>query len=229
MIAENLSHIRAAISQAAGKAGRKTDEITLVAVSKTVAVETIGEAVACGQVCFGENYLKEAAEKIPRLPVHLSWHFIGHLQSNKVRQAVELFSIIETVDQLKTAQLIDKYSKQHYRTPEILVQVNTGREPQKSGVFPEKASELILGINSHTELAVAGLMTMPPYSPDPEQSRPFFRELRLLAKQLAEKGLFKDNDRVALSMGMSHDFPVAIEEGATILRVGTALFGKRML
>ncbi|MCL1980264.1 MAG: YggS family pyridoxal phosphate-dependent enzyme [Proteobacteria bacterium] len=229
MVRDNLAHIQETIARSARKAGRNPREIKLVAVSKTVDIELIAEAVQAGQTLFGENYIQEAADKMTRLPPSLKWHFIGRLQSNKARQAAELFEVIETVDRWKVAAALDSHARLLGKTLSILLQVNIGREPQKSGVLPEAAETLLRKISGETSLRVFGLMTMPPYSPDPEQSRPLFSALRQLAEQLASRGLFADNAAVELSMGMSNDYAVAIEEGATLVRVGSALFGSRQV
>ncbi|MCI5150965.1 MAG: YggS family pyridoxal phosphate-dependent enzyme, partial [Candidatus Electrothrix sp. MAN1_4] len=171
--------------------------------------------------------LQDAEAKISQLPSSLRWHFIGHLQSNKAKMAVELFQMIETVDRLKIAQALDRHAAAFTKKLDILVQVNVGREPQKSGVLPEDAPELLQALQPLTNLRVRGLMTMPPYGRDPEESRLFFKSLKKLSLELAAKDNFYDNAAVELSMGMSGDFTVAIEEGATLVRVGTAIFGKR--
>jgi hypothetical protein len=227
MVRDNLAHILETIAQTARKVGREPAEIKLVAVSKMVGVDLMQEAVASGQILFGESYLQEAAEKIPFFAPAVSWHFIGHLQSNKVKQAVKLFHVIETVDRWKVAKALDNQAGILNKKISVLIQVNIGREQQKSGVLPEEAEALLRQVAQETELRVLGLMTMPPFFPDPEKSRPYFRELRQLAQQLANLNLFADNARVELSMGMSNDYQVAIEEGATLVRVGTALFGIR--
>lgn len=227
MIRDNLHQISNTIRESALKVGRNPDEIKLVAVSKTVAPALIQEAVDCGQMLFGENYLQEAANKISLFPRETQWHFIGHLQSNKARQAAELFQVVETVDRWKIAKLLDEHAKHLGKTLSILIQINLGRERQKSGVSPEDVEQLLRKITQTTNLRVLGLMTMPPFFDLPEQSRPYFRELKKLSLQLAAMDLFADNTNVALSMGMSNDYPIAIEEGATIVRVGTALFGSR--
>ena len=227
MIRNNLLVIRATMEQAAVRAGRDPKTIRLVAVSKFVAPERIQEAADCGQTLFGENYLQEAADKIPRITGKVGWHFIGHLQSNKAAQAAVLFDMVETVDRLKIAVALDRQAQQLNKQLAVLIQVNVGREQQKSGVRPEAAEQLLRSIGEKTNLRACGLMTMPPFFDNPEKSRPYFKELRELAKHLAACGLFQDNERVELSMGMSADYPVAIEEGATIIRVGTALFGSR--
>jgi pyridoxal phosphate enzyme (YggS family) len=227
MICDNLDRIRTRIEQAAECSNRNPDDIRLVAVSKRMPTEAVLEAQQCGQIMFGENYLQEAKEKITRLDPSLCWHFIGHLQSNKVRLAAELFQVIETVERIKTGKALDKHAGKLGKKLDILIQVNVGREPQKAGVLPEQAEELLQLLQPLANLKICGLMTMPPYGREPEASRPWFRKLKQLSRQFADKGLFTDNNSVELSMGMSGDFPVAIEEGATLIRVGTALFGPR--
>lgn len=227
MLCDNLARIRETIAQTAIRVGRDPKGIKLVAVSKTVDVALIRQAMDCGQTSFGENYLQEAAGKIPLLAASANWHFIGHLQSNKARQAVALFDTIQTVDRWKLAKALDNHASSLNKPVQVLIQVNIGRESQKSGVLPEKAEELLRQIAQETHLAVRGLMTIPPFFSDPEKSRPYFKELSHLAKRLAARNLFADNNAVELSMGMSDDYPIAIEEGATIVRVGTALFGAR--
>lgn len=227
MIAQNLDAILKDITCCAHRYGRDADSVKLVAVSKRKPVALIQEAYDNGQRLFGENYLQEAADKIPQLPVDISWHFIGHLQSNKAKQAVALFDVIETVDRLKLAKLIDKHAKALNKKISILLQVNIGMEPQKAGVLPEEAESLLTQIREQTDLPVLGLMVIPPYADDAEQTREYFIEARLMAEKFAQKQLFSDNKNVALSMGMSGDYQVAIEEGATFIRLGTALFGAR--
>lgn len=226
-IAEKLECIRQRMAAAARRAGRDSGSVRLVAVSKRVPVDRIAEAVAAGQLLFGENYLQEATEKIGRLDPAINWHFIGHLQSNKTKAAAELFGMVETVDRLKLAKALDKHAAAAGRTLSVLMQVNVGREPRKAGAAPEAAETLLREINALGHLAVKGLMTMPPFFDQPERARPFFRELRLLSEELAGKGLLGAHGPIELSMGMSGDFEVAIEEGATLIRVGTALFGAR--
>jgi len=225
MIHDNLAHILETIAQAAGRVDRDPKDIKLMAVSKMINVDLIRQAIENGQMLFGENYLQEAAGKIALLPTTVNWHFIGHLQSNKAKQAVELFNVIETVDRLKVAKALDSHAKMLKKKLSVLIQINTGREKQKSGVLPEEAEELLDQVSQKTDLRILGLMTMPPFSSDPENSRPYFRELKDCANRLAALNLFWDNSHVELSMGMSGDYPVAVEEGATIVRVGTALFG----
>ena len=226
-IAEKLASIRARMAAAAQRAGRSPESVTLVAVSKIMPVATIAEAVGAGQLLFGENYLQEAEEKIRQLPSTLKWHFIGHLQSNKAKTAATLFHMVETVDRIKLARMLDKHAAEAGRVLPVLVQVNVGREPQKAGVLPEEAEQLLREMQALPHLAVRGLMTMPPFFDQPERARPSFRALRVLSEELAVKGLLGSHGSIELSMGMSGDFEVAIEEGATLVRVGTALFGAR--
>jgi len=227
-IANNLAEIRRRISLAAQRVERDPGKITLVAVSKKKPLADIMAAHDAGQQVFGENYLQDARDKIKQCPEKLSWHFIGHVQSNKARQVAELFTMVETVDRLKLAKALDKHAGQFGRCLDVLVQVNIGRELQKSGVLPENAAELLSGINPLPNLRVRGIMVMPPYSVNPEDSRAFFRQARELAYELKDSGFFANLQQIELSMGMSGDFEVAVEEGATMVRVGTALFGKRV-
>jgi len=227
VICANINRIREQIAESARGCGRNPDEIKLLAVSKRMGTEKIAAAVQCGQQLFGENFVQEAKDKIERLEHRITWHFIGHLQTNKARLAVRLFAMIETVDRLKLALALNRHAKELGRTVDILVQVNIGLEQQKSGVTPENAEHFLKELGTLHNLRVRGLMTMPPYSEDPERSRPYFKELKILADRYADKKLFADNSSVILSMGMSNDFPVAIEEGTTLIRIGTAIFGER--
>lgn len=226
-IRENLAAIRARMAAAATRVGRAPESVTLVAVSKYVSVERIAEAMAAGQELFGENYLQEAEEKIARLPSSLKWHCIGHLQSNKAKAAATLFHMVETVDRIKLARALDRHAAEAGLVLPVLIQVNVGREPQKAGVLPEEAAALLGEMRELAHLEVRGLMTMPPFFDQPEAARPYFRALRELAQALASKGVLGGHGAIELSMGMSGDFEVAIEEGATLVRVGTALFGAR--
>ncbi|MFU8818253.1 MAG: YggS family pyridoxal phosphate-dependent enzyme [Desulfurivibrio sp.] len=229
-IEENLAAVRARIAAAAERAGRDPATVRLVAVSKRVPAERLRQAIAAGQRLFGENYLQEAQEKIAEFDPagELAWHFIGHLQSNKAKVAAESFSMVETVDRLKLATLLDRHAAAAGRILSVLVQVNVGGERQKSGVTPEQTAELLREMARLPALRVAGLMTMPPWSAEAEESRPHFRRLRQLAEELAGRGLLGRHGAVELSMGMSGDFEVAVEEGATLVRVGTAIFGPRL-
>jgi len=226
-IKENLASIQDRIVSAAHRAGRDPASVTLVAVSKKKPLTAVLEAASAGQKIFGENYFQDAKEKILACPERLSWHFIGHVQSNKAKPVAELFDMVETVDRLKLARALDKHARNCDRMLSVLLQVNVGRDPKKSGVMPEDIEPLLRGITEFANLKLKGFMTMPPFMANPEDVRPFFRRLRLLAEDFRERGFFAGPDQIQLSMGMSADFEVAIEEGATLVRVGTALFGPR--
>jgi pyridoxal phosphate enzyme (YggS family) len=223
-LATNMETIRQRIRAACGRAGHNPDSVTLLAVSKTYPPETIKAAADCGQVFFGENKVQEAKAKIPLCPGALRWHFIGHLQSNKCRDAVELFEMIQSVDSLSLAQEINKRAEQAARRMPVLMEVNVAGEASKFGYQPERLLAELKQLNALPRLEIRGLMTVPPWSPEAEDSRPHFRRLREL-KQRAEAVLGAPLPH--LSMGMSGDFEIAIEEGATMVRVGTALFGPR--
>ncbi|MBV5305848.1 MAG: YggS family pyridoxal phosphate-dependent enzyme [Desulfobulbaceae bacterium] len=227
MILSNLKTIRLQIQKTASKCGRDPDAIRLVAVSKKCPVSSLQEAMQANQFLFGENYIQEAVQKKAVTGDSALFHFIGHLQSNKVRPAAQTFQMIETIDRFKLAAALDKELKLQGRNMDILVQVNIGRELQKSGILPEDTEKLLTQILPLSNLKIRGLMTIPPFAENPEQTRPYFRALRLLAKEMQEKKYFFDNNHVELSMGMSSDYAIAIEEGATLIRVGTAIFGDR--
>ena len=226
-IAGNIETIRARIRAAAKRAGRDPDSVRLVAVSKRQSLAAIREAMAAGQVVFGENYLQEAEDKVAALGQGVIWHCIGHLQSNKARIAAEIFDCIETLDRLKLAKALEARLAELGKTLPVLIQVNVGGEAQKAGVAPEEAGQLCRELQQFPHLRLQGLMTMPPFVDDPEESRACFRQLRLLGEELVAQGLLGQHGPVEFSMGMSGDFEVAIEEGATLVRVGTALFGER--
>ncbi|MFO7761200.1 MAG: YggS family pyridoxal phosphate-dependent enzyme [Thermodesulfobacteriota bacterium] len=228
-IQKNLRSIQQRINKAAERSGHDPGSIRLVAVSKRHDSEAVQRALEAGQLVFGENYLQEAREKIEKIGPEpgLKWHFIGHLQSNKAKQAALLFDMIETVDRLKLAKALDRYAGEAGRKLSILVQINIGGEEQKAGVSPQEAEQLISNISEYPNLRIQGLMTMPPWRSDPEEVRPWFRKLRLMAEDFRSKGCLAEKDKLELSMGMSHDFETAIEEGATLVRVGTAIFGPR--
>lgn len=226
-IADNLHEITSNIHRVAIDCGRSPDEIQLVAVSKKFPVSAIEEAILAGQKIFGENYIQESETKAREVGNKCTLHFIGHLQSNKAKIAARIFDVIETVDSFKLANLLSKQLVQLDRTLDILLQVNIGHDSHKSGIEAEEAAGLLNQINELPNINAIGLMTMPPFTDDPELARPHFRQLRLLAEELDRKGLFVSGKRVELSMGMSNDYHVAIQEGATIIRVGTAIFGQR--
>jgi len=223
-LAENLNSIQQRIGAACGRAGRDPASVTLLAVSKTHPPETVQEAIEAGQLLFGENKVQEAKAKIPLCPGKARWHFIGHLQSNKCRDAVELFALIQSVDSLALAQEINKRAEAAAETMPVLLEINVAGEASKFGYPPEQMLAELRTINALPRLEVQGLMAIPPFSPVPEKTRPYFQKLREL-KQRAEAVLGVPLPE--LSMGMSGDFEIAIEEGATLVRVGTALFGER--
>jgi pyridoxal phosphate enzyme (YggS family) len=222
--AENLDSIRQRMAAACARAGRDVSSVTLLAVSKSHPPETIREAVAAGQLLFGENKIQEAKAKIPLCPGRARWQFIGHLQSNKVRDAVGLFDLIQGVDSLAIAQEISKRAVQAAKTMPILLEVNVAGERSKFGYRPEQLLAELPELNALPKIEIHGLMAIPPYTPVPEKARPCFQKLRELNTQA---GALLGAPLPQLSMGMSGDFEVAIEEGATLVRIGTALFGER--
>jgi hypothetical protein len=223
-LAGNFEKVQQRIRAACDRADREPNSVTLLAVSKTHPPETIRAAADCGQVFFGENKVQEAKAKIPLCPGKLRWHFIGHLQSNKCRDAVELFEMIQSVDSLPLAQEINKRAEQAAKRMPVLMEVNVAGEASKFGYQPERLLAELKQLNALPRIEIHGLMTVPPWSPEAEDLRPHFRRLREL-KQRAEQVLGAPLPH--LSMGMSGDFEIAIEEGATMVRVGTALFGAR--
>ena len=223
-LADNLLLIQQRIRAACDRVDREPNSLTLLAVTKTHPPEVIKTAVEAGLLFFGENKVQEAKAKIPLCPGRARWHFIGHLQSNKCRDAVELFEMIESVDSLAIAQEISKRAEQAAKTMPVLLEVNVAGEASKFGYKPERLLAELKDLNKLPRLEIQGLMAVPPWSPTPESSRPHFQRLRELKAQ-AETELGAPLPH--LSMGMSGDFEVAIEEGATIIRVGTALFGDR--
>ena len=227
MIAENIRKIREKITEAAAKANRSPDAIKLVAVSKHFPAAKINEAYAAGQTIFGENYIQEVQLKRGQVPNSVIFHFIGHLQSNKAKIAAATCNMIETVDGLKLGKALHNHLQILNRTMDVLIQVNIGKEAQKYGVKSSETAELLRNLNELPRLRVCGLMTMPPLVENPEFSRPHFANLRVLSEKLMQEGLFPSIEKPHLSMGMSSDYHIAIEEGATIVRVGTAIFGQR--
>jgi pyridoxal phosphate enzyme (YggS family) len=219
-----LEKVRAAIAEAAGRAGRDKAEIELVTVSKTQTADRIREAMRAGLTHFGENKVQEGARKIEELGRGV-WHLIGHLQTNKAKAAVQIFDSIDSVDRLELAKEIDQRAELFGKTQNVLLQVNVAGESSKFGCAPPAARELAEAINALPRLCLRGLMTIAPYSDDPEKSRPHFAQLRELRETIqVDTGLLLP----VLSMGMSGDFAVAVEEGSTSLRIGTALFGERL-
>ena len=212
------------MGEACRRAGRSPDEVELVAVSKTFGPDAVAEAAACGLSVFGENRVQEAAAKIPAGPGHLRWHLVGHLQRNKAAYAVELFDLIHSVDSVRLLEALDRAADALGKTQRVLVEVNVAGEASKFGVAPEDLPALLVEARRLSRIELAGLMCIPPPVEDLERARPHFRRLRELRDRCTEEqGLLLPE----LSMGMSHDFEVAIEEGATLVRVGSAIFGER--
>ncbi len=226
---QRLERVREQIAAAANRVNRRPEEITLVAVSKTHPPELVREAIAAGATDLGENRVQEAEAKISRVGRGAArWHLIGHLQSNKARRAVELFDVIHSLDSVALVQRLDRMCGEANREVlPVLIQVDLAREATKSGVAESEVPKIIAAIRQSQTLRLTGLMTLPPYSDAPEQARPFFRRLRELRDELRAQGAFGDQGG-ELSMGMTNDYLVAIEEGATIVRIGTAIFGTRI-
>ena len=228
-LSERIEAVRGRIEACALRCNRAPNEITLVAVSKTHPAEVIREAIAAGVTDLGENRVQEAEGKIPEVGRHAArWHLIGHLQSNKARRAVELFDVIHSLDSVALAQRLDRMCVELNRQElPVIIQVDLGREATKSGADEAEVLQLVEASKHCQRLRLSGLMTLPPYFDDAEQVRPFFRKLRELRDELSSRRAFGDL-RGELSMGMTHDYEIAIEEGATIVRVGTAIFGARV-
>jgi len=221
-IRENLARVLAKIEAAARRAGRDPADVQLVAVTKNRPVEQIREVLECGPYVLGENRVQEALAKIPQLPPETVWHLIGHLQRNKAKFAVRHFALIHSLDSLRLAEALQRTAEAQDRTVEVLLEVNISGEASKFGLSPDEVEPLLAEIaRSLDRLKVRGLMTMAPYVEDPETVRPVFRGLRQLRDRLAGEGY----DLPHLSMGMTNDYEVAVEEGATMVRIGTAIFG----
>ncbi len=225
-IAENLRSVRSRIEAAARKGGREPEAVTIVAVTKTVAPERIREAVASGITCLGENRVQEARDKIAAIGRVAQWDFIGHLQTNKAALAATLFDRVHSVDSERVAWALDRAARKQGRRLPVLVQVNLSGEESKFGIESGAALDLLHSIAGLANLAVEGLMTIPPYFDNPEKTRALYRGLRELRDEAAALAL-AGVAMTHLSMGMSHDYPVAVEEGATLVRIGTAIFGQR--
>ena len=224
-IASNLMRLREEVESIALECGRNPREIQLLAVSKTFSADAVEEARAAGQTLFGENRVQEAQQKIPQVKrTDLTWHLIGPLQSNKARHAAELFDVIQTLDRPKIVRKLHQCAQELGKVLSVLVEVKIGQEPQKHGVLPEEALSMVELIDSMSGLQLEGLMTVPPYHEESEASRPYFRKM---ADLLDGVNRHRRPPLKELSMGMSHDYRIAIEEGATLLRVGTAIFGPR--
>ena len=223
-LAENLVSIQQRIVAACARAGRDVGSVTLMAVSKGMSPEVVREAAECGLTLFGESKVQEAKVKISQCPGRLRWQMIGHLQSNKCRDAVQLFEMIQSVDSLALAQEINKWAVKEAKTMPVLLEVNLAGESTKFGFKPEQLLAELEMMNALPKIEIHGLMMIAPWTPEPEKVRPIFRQLRELKTQCEEK---LGAPLPQLSMGMSGDFEVAIEEGATMVRVGTSLFGSR--
>ena len=222
-----INNVKSRIKKTAASCGRGHESIHLVVVSKTKSAQMVEEAINAGAKDLGENYIQEADKKIKALSQYpVSWHFIGHLQKNKAKYAVKLFDLIHTVDKIKLALELDKHAKKTGKIQNILIQVNIGKETLKSGVDEKDAENLIKEISHLRNLSIKGLMAIPPYFDDPEKTRPYFKALFDL-KTLINKKTIPNVFLSELSMGMTNDYTIAVEEGSTLVRVGTAIFGKR--
>ena len=226
MITENLREVHARIEAACARAGRDPAGVTLVDVSKTKPVEMLMEAYNAGERVFGENKVQEILEKAPQMPADVRWHMIGHLQRNKVRQVIGQVEMIHSVDSLRLAEAIEQEAAKKDLTVPVLVEVNVAREDSKFGVFVEDVPELVLQMAAMPHLRVSGLMTIAPFVDNPEKNRPVFRKLNELSVDIRERNMNNVSMDI-LSMGMTGDYEVAIEEGATLVRVGTGIFGER--
>ncbi|MCI5568345.1 MAG: YggS family pyridoxal phosphate-dependent enzyme [Lachnospiraceae bacterium] len=226
MLKENYSIVRENILKACEKAGRDPESVKLIAVSKTKPAEDIEEIYSLGQRDFGENKVQELSQKIEILPDDIKWHLIGHLQHNKVKYIIGKTELIHSVDSERLAITISKEAVKHNVTADVLIEVNVAGEESKFGVTTDETIELIEKISKLPGIHICGLMTIAPFVADPEENRPVFRKLRELSVDIADKKI--DNVTMSvLSMGMTNDYIVAIEEGATLVRVGTAIFGER--
>jgi pyridoxal phosphate enzyme (YggS family) len=223
-IAENLECVRGQIAQAAAKSSRSADDVTLVAISKTHDAAKVREAIEAGLHLFGESRVQEARVKIPELPSSTRWHFVGHLQKNKIRHALPLFDLIHSVDSLALAEEINRIAEEEGMHPRVLLEVNVAGEGSKFGFAPDKVHAEMESLLGLPRLSILGLMCVPPIADDPEASRKYFVALRQLRDRLQTECHV---DLAQLSMGMTQDYRVAVEEGATLVRVGTAIFGER--
>lgn len=226
MIQEQMKNVEEKICRACERSGRKREEVTLIAVSKTKPIEDLKEAYACGARFFGENKVQEITEKYPQMPADVQWHMIGHLQRNKVKYIVDKVALIHSVDSLRLAQTIQTEAEKHQVTVPILLEVNVAEEESKFGVSVAETLPLAQQISSLPNVHIEGLMTIAPYVDEPEENRWIFKKMKQLSIDIRQKNI--DNvDMYVLSMGMTGDYEVAIEEGATMVRVGTGIFGSR--
>jgi pyridoxal phosphate enzyme (YggS family) len=227
-LAERLARVRAQLAEAAEKAGRQPEEVALIAISKTHPAAVVKHLIELGATDVGENRVQEAEEKIAEVGRDkVRWHLVGHLQANKARRAVNLFDVVHSLDSIDLARRLDRLCGEEGREKlPVLIQVDLGQEETKSGIEETALWQLAEGVGELSRLELIGLMTLPPFFENPEDSRSFFRRLRELRDEFAVKGAFGER-KGELSMGMTHDFRVAIEEGATMVRIGTAIFGER--
>ena len=226
MITENLNTVRERMAQAARRAGRNPEDVVLIAASKGVDVERLNEGLSAGIRMLGESKVQEAMPKLQALGNKAEWHFIGHLQSNKVKYVVGAFTLIHSVDSIELSEEINSRAEKMGMIQNVLLEVNVSGEKGKFGVMPDKVNAITKAFSGLKHISLRGFMTVPPYSDDPEDARPYFRMLRELRDNAMHTGICTDDCR-ELSMGMSGDFEVAIEEGATMVRIGTAIFGVR--
>ena len=226
MIVENIEHVRENIEKACKKVGRSVDEVTLIAVSKTKPYTDIEEALKSGTLDYGENKVQEMCEKYEILPKNIRWHMIGHLQRNKVKYLVGKTELIHSVDSIRLAEQIEKEYAKKGETANILIEVNMAQEESKFGITSQETEELIRKISTFEHIRIKGLMTIAPYTDNPETNRVYFRQMKKLSVDIRDKNI--DNVSMdVLSMGMTGDYQVAIEEGSTMVRVGTGIFGER--
>ena len=226
MVAENLEQVRKNIELACRKAGRDPKEVTLISVSKTKPVSMLQEAYDAGSRDFGENKVQEIMDKVPQLPSDIRWHMIGHLQRNKVKYIVDKVALIHSVDSLRLAETIEHEAARHNVTVPVLIEVNVAQEESKFGLKTEEVLSLVESVAAFPHIHIDGLMTIAPYVEDPEENRGIFRQLKKLSVDISAKNINNVNMSV-LSMGMTGDYQVAVQEGATMVRVGTGIFGER--
>lgn len=224
LIAENLDRVREQISIAAARSGRTPNDVELVAITKTHPADTVREAIDAGQILFGESRVQEARAKIPELPSNCRWHFVGHLQKNKIRHALPLFEMFHSIDSRGLAEEINRIAEQEGLYPRVLFEVNVAGEGSKFGFAPDALGEQMDALLTLPRLSIEGLMCIPPLAMESEDSRKFFVQVRQLRDSLERKFTVK---LPQLSMGMTNDYSIAVEEGATLVRVGTAIFGER--
>lgn len=224
-IETRLHEVQKRVAQAARRSGRQADAVRLVAVGKRFPVSVLRQMVAAGQRRLGENRVQEAETKAEQLPGEIEWHLVGGLQSNKARRAARLFDWIHSIDSARLARRVSRFAQEAGRHLDILVQVDLAGTPGRAGVLPADLPGLLEEVGAQPQLRLRGLMTLPPETNEPAEARPYFRQLRTLASEAQARGLLPE--RIDLSMGMSRDYVIAVEEGATLVRIGTALFGPR--